>query len=145
MIIHIITPVGGQKRRRKMLAKRYYDDVASLKRSLWDPFSVFEDYNRALDSLSADNFYRTEKTEVGVNLSIDLPGVKGSDLDVTVEGRTLRVKGIQRGRQISYSYLISKEYDPNTIDASLQDGVLTLGFTKSPELEPKKVTVKVLT
>lgn len=144
MIIQSSPPTGDRKRRRKMLAKRYYDDVSSLKRSLWDPFSVFEDYNRALDSISVDNFYRTEKTETGVNLSIDLPGVKGSDLDVTVEGRTLRVKGIQRGRQISYSYLISKEYDPNTIDASLQDGVLTLSFAKSPELEPKKVTVKVL-
>lgn len=134
-----------------MLAKRYYDDVASLKRSFVDPFGIFDDYGKVWDLMgpthlySSADFYRTEKTDTGMSLSIDLPGVKGSDLDVTLEGRTVKIKGNQRGKQVSYTYLISKEYDPATIDAALQDGVLTLNFSRSPELEPKKVEIKVIT
>lgn len=135
-----------------MLVKRYYDDVASLRKNYADPFNIFDDYGRTLDLLgtaqsflTAENFYRTEKTDTGIKLSVDLPGVKAEDLDVTLEGRTLRIKGIQRGKQVSYSYLISKDYDTSAVDASLQNGVLTLSFSRAPEREPKKIEVKVVT
>lgn len=132
-----------------MLIKRYYDDVTPAKRNSID--SIFDDYSRAWDLFTApnpyltiDNFYRTEKSENGLSLSVDLPGVKPEDLSVTLEGRTLKIKGTQRGKQLSYSYLISKEYDAGNVDAQLENGVLTLTFNKAPELEPKKVEIKVV-
>jgi HSP20 family molecular chaperone IbpA len=85
-----------------------------------------------------DDFYENEKhyaydiTTSGnqLTLSIDLPGVKRTDLKITVEGRNLLISGKQKGKDFKYSYCVDKQYEPESATSKLEDGVLTIKFEK---------------
>ena len=87
--------------------------------------------------------YRTEEKDNELHLSIDLPGVKGKDITVQVTGREVRVTGKLRGDDFKYSYALSKDYDPETVAATHEDGVLTLAFAKLTTAKTKTVEIKI--
>lgn len=78
-----------------------------------------------------------------LHLSIDLPGVKLADLSVQIEGRGIKITGKRKGEEFKHTYTLSKEYDPETTSALLEDGVLTLSFTKTAAMTSRKIEVKV--
>ena len=84
---------------------------------------------------------RTEVKDNVLHLSVDLPGVKTSDLSVQAEGRTIKIVGKRKGEEIKHTYTLSKEYDPETTSALLEDGVLNLTFSKSVS-STRKIEVK---
>jgi HSP20 family molecular chaperone IbpA len=84
---------------------------------------------------------RTEVKDNVLHLSVDLPGVKTSDLSVQAEGRTIKIVGKRKGEEIKHAYTLSKEYDPETTSALLEDGVLNLTFSKSVS-STRKIEVK---
>ena len=104
-------------------------------------------YNSSRLDKSWSNFsnsaYRVEMTEEGVILSIDLPGVKSKDLSVQTTGHEIKISGKVRGEDFKYSYKLSKNYNPNSVDAHLEDGVLSLKFFKTNDALTKTVDVKV--
>ena len=111
------------------------------------PFSI---YNTLFDfdTLEFDRFfgsknYHVESTAEDLTLAVDLPGVKLSDLNVQVEGHTIKIAGKQRGHDVKHSYQLSKQYDPTTASAKLEDGVLTVKFLKREEAKPKIINVQV--
>ena len=120
-----------------MLTK-YYDSM--LKPDLFDAF--FYGLPPVKTRSSVLNDYRVDSNSDGLQLSVDLPGVKSKDLSVQVTGRDVSITGKARGEDIKHTYRISKDYDPDTVDAVLEDGVLTLTFKKSGGLEPKTVEVR---
>lgn len=87
--------------------------------------------------------YRTEEKDNELHLSIDLPGVKGKDITVQVTGREIRVTGKLRGDDFKYSYALSKDYDPETVTATHEDGVLILTFAKLTTAKTKTVEIKI--
>lgn len=87
--------------------------------------------------------YRTEEKDNELHLSIDLPGVKGKDISVQATGREIKVTGKLRGENFKYSYVLSKDYDPETAAAIHEDGVLTLTFGKTETAKTKTVEIKV--
>ena len=88
---------------------------------------------------------------------IDLPGVKQADIDVTVEKNTLRLTAERPAPESDHKFFhqersygkiertitLPETVDPEGIEAELKDGVLRLNMAKRPELQPKKVQVKV--
>jgi HSP20 family molecular chaperone IbpA len=87
--------------------------------------------------------YRVEEKDNELHLSIDLPGVKAKDLSVQTTGRDIKVTGKLRGEDFKYSYVLSKDYDPETISAIHEDGVLTLTFGKTSASKTRTVEIKV--
>ncbi len=90
-------------------------------------------------------------------VSIDVPGLKQEDLDVTcndgvliIEGERMSpsaegAKGLFNDRSFSKFRRVLKvreEIDCNAIDASLADGVLTLTLRRTPETTPTKIVVR---
>lgn len=117
--------------------------------SMLKPFSTFDAF-RLLDDLYApsrgarlSSSYRVSDVENGLELSLDLPGVKSKDLNVQITDRVINVSGKSRGDDFKHSYRLSKEYDPETVTASLEDGVLTLGFSKVKSPPSRTIDVKV--
>jgi HSP20 family protein len=90
-------------------------------------------------------------------VEIDLPGVIQSAIDVTVEKNTLRLTAERPSPEGERRYVhqersfgkvertitLPETVDPEGIEAELRDGVLRLNMAKRPELQPKKVQVKV--
>jgi HSP20 family protein len=121
-----------------MLAK-YYDSM--LKPELFDAFFYGLPTSQSRSLFSSD--YRVETKEEGLTLSIDLPGVKSKDLTVQATGREVKIEGKVRGEDFKYTYRVSKDYDPETVDATLEDGVLTLLFKKTRNNNTKTIDIKL--
>ena len=88
----------------------------------------------------------------GVTLYADIPGVSKERLNVHVEGKTLLLEGTVQpagGSQVESastryrrSFALSRELDPERIEAKVKDGVLTLRVPKRAENRPRKIEIQ---
>lgn len=119
---------------------RYNDSLGKR-----DPFRLLDDLLFGDDSVYTKQYsdYRIETDEKSLSLFLDVPGVKHSDLDVNVVGKEVQIEGIQRGVKFTRRYSIHRDYEPSSVEASLEDGVLTLSFEKSTGPPKKKVNIRV--
>jgi HSP20 family protein len=90
-----------------------------------------------------------------VYIEMDVPGLTIQDLDVTIEKGRLRICGQRPAPdrpsaafheeryfgQFERYVALSDWVDPNSIDASLQNGVLRVKFAKRPEQQRQKITI----
>jgi len=131
-IIGTTAPPGGAPNdKEKEMLTWYYDTP----KNIYDAFGIFDE----LTSRSTER--KTTTTDDG-NIRIEMPGVRHEDLDVTVEGRTLRIKATSRhGREHTYAYTLKAAVDEGGITASLKDGLLEITLPKKQGTAPRKVTV----
>lgn len=102
---------------------------------------------------ATDIFEKDDK----VTLTIDMPGIKPDAVAVSVENRSLTVRGVVDPAAPEGYRRIYAEYAPGTferafslpatidadsIEASHRDGVLTLTLKKSEAAKPKQIKVK---
>jgi HSP20 family protein len=87
----------------------------------------------------------------------DLPGIKKEDVDLSIAGSVLTIKGekkkeTDKGKSYrdetwsgSFQRTISlpEIVDPNKVDASMKDGVLSISLAKMEDKKPKQIEVKV--
>ena len=110
--------------------------------------------------------YGVDVREDGDHLVVEaeLPGFKKEDVDITMENQTLTItaqkkmeqpapQGEQGKQQQAYllrerrytrfqrSFTLPDTVDEQTVDAKLQDGVLTITLNKRPETKPRKIQV----
>jgi HSP20 family protein len=93
-----------------------------------------------------------------VVFTCDVPGMKQSDLELTIENRVLTVKGERKfeGRQTE-QILLARAYgsfvraftlpdwvDDTNMTADLADGVLTIRVPKHPTAQPRKIPIGVV-
>ena len=114
---------------------RYYDTTRTPTFDLFDPFKVFNELETTSLRHRADTI-----DEEGIK--IELPGVKATDVDVTVEGRTLKVSGKSRhGKEFRYVYNLKSAIDESEISAKLEDGLLSVSLPKKKENSARKIPV----
>lgn len=88
-----------------------------------------------------------EDTATGVEISFEMPGVKGSDIEIEAGSGMLKVEGkssLQRkGMPVLFkrSFYISDAVDVEKIKAAAKDGVLTLHLPKVEHAIPRKIKV----
>jgi HSP20 family protein len=141
----------------------------------WEPFNDLISLRDAMDRLFEESFIRSPKSLVpwkGGELDLDMyetdnevvvkasvPGVKPEELDITISGDILNIKGetkeenevkrenylYQERRYGSFSRSVALPAGLSTdkAEASFENGVLTLTVPKAEEVKPK--TVKVTT
>jgi len=95
-------------------------------------------------------------TGEALTLRAELPGLSEKDLDISVTANVLSIKAARkveapegyavhrRERQnfsFTRSYELPTRIDPEKVQASLKQGVLTLTLPKAAEAQPKRVTV----
>lgn len=87
----------------------------------------------------------------------DLPGLKATDVGIDVEKGVLTLRGERKSEkredgscriERSYgsflrSFLLPDTVDPEKIQASLSDGILTVSLAKKPASLPRKIDIKV--
>jgi len=97
------------------------------------------------------------ETKDQLTLLVDLPGVKGDDVQVHFEKGELSISARTAGRQpegtrsllaeygtgdFFRSFRISEEIDSSRISAEYRDGILTLHLPKVEAVKPMKIAVK---
>jgi HSP20 family molecular chaperone IbpA len=95
--------------------------------------------------------------EERIVLQMDMPGVARDRLSIKAQHDSLVVEGTAqidmpqemeplyadvRSTQYRRSFVLSRDLDPDRIDASLRDGVLTLAIPKREEAKPRRIAVR---
>jgi HSP20 family protein len=141
----------------------------------WRPFTELEEMERRFDEIFGRAFQprlwgRLPVEERGWAPAIEmfekedkfvvkaeLPGMKENDLDVSVVGDNLTIKGERKAEsevkeedyyccERSYgsffrSVVLPSNVDAGKIEASFEDGVLEINLPKAAEVKPKKIAV----
>lgn len=111
---------------------RYYDSFRNPTIDLFDAFRFFDDIDKSYKSETIDN----------EGIKIELPGVKATDVDVSIEGKVLRITGKSRhGKEFKYIYSLKSNVDESGITAKLQDGLLNITIPKKAEQTSRKITI----
>jgi HSP20 family protein len=139
----------------------------------WSPLRELEQLQRRMDRLFHDT-YGTEGRpwRAGVyplmNISEDqdhiyvraeLPGVKGDDLEITLQDNSLILRGERKipaeEKQVNYHrreresgyfrriVALPAAVQPDKVEAACKDGVLTIKMAKPETVKPRKIEVKV--
>ncbi len=120
------------------------------------------DFNHFLKSLSTD--FRHEQIPVDILesennflLQLALPGVKQEQIDIQLEQNQLNIlvkkqeheelhaKYVQNQipkNEIKKSFRVSEHIDRDRVEASIENGILTIVLFKSEALQPRKIQVK---
>jgi HSP20 family protein len=96
--------------------------------------------------------------ESGITVFADLPGVSRENLGIRVTGDNLVIEGVAsvpagadmellhgelHNPQYRRSFTLSRELDPQKIEAELSNGVLHLHIPKAEEARPRRIEVNV--
>jgi HSP20 family protein len=140
----------------------------------WDPFGELTGMRQALDRFFGDEpwFWRTGtprpataafpldlyETKDDVVVDAALPGVKPEDIDISVTGQLVTIKGeakeeheekaqnFYRHERSHGSFVrqvtLPSEVDSAKADARFEDGVLRLRLPKSDAMKPKTIRVR---
>ena len=99
------------------------------------------------------DIYETDK---GLRFELAVVGLEKSDLDITVDGDTLRVSHekaeqeeeknyIQRGitrRSFDLAWKVASKFNLNKLNAEMDKGLLVIDVPYTESKEPKKITIK---
>jgi HSP20 family protein len=123
----------------------------------WDPFREMAPFVSQAPAGFAPSF-EIKETKDAYLFKADIPGVKESDLDVTVTGNRLTLSGkreAEKQEQNDTYYTCERTYgeftraftlpegvDMNSVHAELNQGVLTVSIRKTLEAQPKKIAVQ---
>lgn len=140
----------------------------------WTPNDVFRNrFDRLFNQAFGDVFDRgseevgnrawlpavdVKETDEALTLFVELPGVKREDVDITVEDRTLTVRGerkFEKDAERENYHRIERAYGTFTrtftlpanvatdsVQASFGDGVLTIALPRAEESKPRKIAIK---
>jgi HSP20 family protein len=124
----------------------------------WDPFAemVPAQIEQQLGQFAPS--FEIKETRDAYQFKADLPGVADEDLEIALAGNRLTVSGRREAEQVSddsdrfyayertygsfsRSFTLPEEIDPESVTASLDNGVLTIMLPKKPEAQPRKISV----
>jgi HSP20 family protein len=103
------------------------------------------------------------ETDKDMQITAELPGVDQKDIEITVTGSEISIKGQKKSeidektekegrayRRIERSYgsfqrrmSLPYDVDPNKVEASFKDGVLTLTLPKPPEVQKASKKIEI--
>ena len=115
---------------------RYYDSMRP---------SVFDlDLFKAFGDIESSSLKHRHDTIDEEGIKIELPGVKPEDVDVSVEGRALKVTGKSRhGKEFRYAYTLKHSIDSEKIKAKFTNGLLEILLPKKDADESvKKIVIE---
>jgi HSP20 family protein len=99
------------------------------------------------------------ETKDSIDVTAELPGIEPKEVDVSVEGNLLTIRGERRREDVKDDetvHRVEREYgmferaftlprsaDPEKIAADFKDGVLRLSVPKKEEAKPKAIKINV--
>lgn len=98
---------------------------------------------------SDDENYEINHTKDGAYLFFDAPGFNKSNLKVEMENgnlfiegkRTYKINGEEKTKSISKQFKIGDSYNPESLEATIEDGLLTVFVPNFKKQEKKRVSI----
>ena len=106
-------------------------------------------YYKKTTTIDTDDKYEVDYTNDGAYLFFEAPGFNKTNLKVEMEDgvlhiegeRTYKMKGESRTKSISKKFNIGEGYDPNSVEATIEDGLLTVFVPNFKKQEKKRVSL----
>lgn len=143
--------------------------------TVWDPFAEVASLRQAMDEMFSDlrpravrrgavpneGYFSVDLAETGDEFVVkaSLPGVKPEDIEISVTGQVLSIKGTvneeheentknyyrreRRAGTFVRQLSLPEEVDSGRANASYENGVLRLALPKSEAAKPKTIPVSV--
>jgi len=140
----------------------------------WEPFGGLTSLRQAMDRLFEDSFVRPSRlwpelvgeepaldvyqTDKDVVVKASLPGIKPEEVDISVTGDVLTIKGEHKEEEeekkadyfrkerrygaFRRSMTLPVSVKAEKADANFENGVLTITLPKTEEAKPKQIKVK---
>ncbi|MDY7011937.1 MAG: Hsp20/alpha crystallin family protein [Planctomycetota bacterium] len=137
----------------------------------FDPFAGLRYVQRELERLARPWGDQTRRIGGGVFPSVnvyesadevliqcEVPGIEQKDLDVTITGETLTIKGTKRplpdeeninfirrergSGQFTRTIILPDAVDADKVEASLSNGIMTIRLPKKAAVKPKQIEIK---
>jgi HSP20 family protein len=122
----------------------------------WDPFREMAPFFGE-ERLSLEPAFEIKETKDGYEFKADVPGIKQSDLDVSLTGNRLTISGKREAEKedkgetfytyersygtFSRSFTLPDGVNGAAVHADLRDGVLSVMLPKKPESMPKSIPI----
>lgn len=137
----------------------------------WDPLRALDPFRLVRDLVGGDPFAGTvpavstafvpdievKETKDSYDLTVDLPGVRGQDVEISITGNRLTLTG-KREEEVrreddrffvyeraygtfSRSFVLPEGADVSRISADLRDGVLHITVPKRAEMQARRIEV----
>ncbi len=140
---------------------RPFREVSKLRREmdrLWDDY--FGPSRRALQPLEGEWAPAVDVSESGEQITItaEVPGMDAKDIEISLVGDILTIKGekkAEREEKGENFHMVERSYgsfsrslklpagvDPDKVEASYKQGVLTIALPKKEEVKPKAIEIK---
>jgi HSP20 family protein len=118
---------------------------------------LFFDFERGNADQAAGPILSVEDRGDALTLRAELPGMTEKELELTVTGNSLTLKGerkveapaghtTHRSERTSYRFArtfeLGTKVDPDKVQAALTNGVLTVTLPKAADAKPKQIQVK---
>ena len=134
-------------------------DLITLSRAmdrLFEESLVWPEWSEARRERAARLPLDAYSTDEEVVILASLPGLKPEDVEITIEGDTLTIKGEIPGPPENVDYILrERRYGPfsrtltfnipvqaDKAEATFKDGLLTLTVPKAEEIKPRTIKVK---
>ena len=82
------------------------------------------------------------RTESGFDVEIPVAGFKTDQIDLVVKESVLTVTGKSERRAFTRSLKLPDEIDTESIEASVENGLLTLALKRHIDAEPRRIEIK---
>jgi HSP20 family protein len=120
---------------------------------LWNPWSLFDELERSMFAAGSSEWlqFDIEDTDDETVLSADVPGMSEEDIEITVTGPYLLVRGERKPKEGQYlrrarfhgaferRLWIGDGYDPDHVSAHIANGELTIRLEKAAKAKPRRI------
>jgi HSP20 family protein len=122
----------------------------------FDPFREMTPFFQE-ERMTFDPAFEVKETKDGYLFKADVPGIKQSDIDVSLTGNRLTITGKREAEKenkgdtyytyersygsFTRSFTLPDGVNASAIHADLRDGVLSVILPKKPEAQPQKIPV----
>ncbi|MBX3187048.1 MAG: Hsp20/alpha crystallin family protein [Labilithrix sp.] len=124
----------------------------------WDPFREMAPFIPMDEAgLAFIPAFEIKETKNAYEFRADMPGVKESDLELTVSGNRLTISGKREAEReeeseryfatervygsFVRSFTLPEDVDAPNVSAKLESGVLSITVPKKPETQPRRIAV----
>jgi HSP20 family protein len=120
---------------------------------LWNPWSLFDELERSMFAAGSSEWppFDIEDTADETLLTADVPGMSDEDIEVTLTGPYLLVRGERKPREGRHQrrarfhgvferrFWIGDGYDPDHVTAHIANGELTIRLEKPARAKPRRI------
>ena len=100
----------------------------------YDPFRRFFS--------SVDPGIEVVRTEGGFEVEIPVAGFTAEQIEIVMKDDILTLTGKSERRSFTRSLQLPDEIDPQTVEAAVANGLLTLSLKRHPSVEPRRIEIK---